>query len=348
MKKENISNVIGHISDKYLIEAMDGIDDIMTDLPHEETRMRNRKVLSFRKIVSIAAAACLVMASGIIVYATNLFGIRDMLSRQGIELSESASKDIVTYDNARSDSQNGWKASVKESLYEGGNVILTVLAECEDQYLLAPTDASPDDMYNDTETFAQYAAENNRTILFIGASLTDDQLNISVTSQDFHRISDNELEILINASTTGGSDKVETTCEVHAREDGHYQVEDVQRVYIPFTLVQGKSSETAWYKPDNADALDSVHVSDAELISTPLGTEFLITLNGAGAEKIGRVTYGESSDASLGMVFGQLGEDKDSTWGIHCLVEDADIGDSFTLYFYGVDDSLIGTVTFRK
>lgn len=71
MTKENIAEAIGSISDKYLIEAMDGMADTMTQNPGEVIEMKPRKRFSFGRVVAIAAAACLVLSLGIIAYATN-------------------------------------------------------------------------------------------------------------------------------------------------------------------------------------------------------------------------------------------------------------------------------------
>lgn len=347
MTRRDISKSVGDISDRYLTEAMNGMNLDMADRPVEETIMKKRKVLSFRKIISIAAAACLVMASGIIAYSGNLFGIRDMLSRKGIDFSESAGEDIVIYDDDdyACTSPNGWGARLTESLYESGNAIITLRAECDDRYVLAPTDAAPEDAYDDHTTLAEYADDNDKTILYVGAALMDDKLNSITASQDFERISDHEMEVLVHASIANTADQIETLCSVYAREDGHSKVEDVQRMEIPFTLVQGKSSETAWYMPENADLTDSIHIGDAQMISTLLGTEIMIELDGKDVEKIGKISYAGSgsTDTTVGMVLG-----RDDVWRIHSLLENEKVDNSFTLHFYDKDDSLIGDVVFKK
>ena len=71
MTGKNISEAIGGISDKYLLEAMDGMADTVTQNPGEVGNMKTRKRFTFGRMAGIAAAACLVLAMGITAYATN-------------------------------------------------------------------------------------------------------------------------------------------------------------------------------------------------------------------------------------------------------------------------------------
>lgn len=71
MTREHISMAIGSISDKYLIEAMDGMADTVTQDPAEVYEMKTKKSLSFGRAAAIAAAACLVLSLGVIAYATD-------------------------------------------------------------------------------------------------------------------------------------------------------------------------------------------------------------------------------------------------------------------------------------
>lgn len=71
MTKEHVSEAIGSISDKYLMEAIDGMADTMMQNPGEVIEMKPKKRFTFGRVVAIAAAACLVLSMGIIAYATN-------------------------------------------------------------------------------------------------------------------------------------------------------------------------------------------------------------------------------------------------------------------------------------
>ncbi len=345
MTRKSISNVIGNISDKYLISAMDGMIDTVTNNPGEVIKMRPRSRFTFRKTAGIAIAACLVLAMCVSAYAANLLGIRDMLRKQEIEISDSAVEDIAVNDENNDyacASQNGWKARVSESLYEGGNAIITVFAECDDRYVLAPTNASPNDAYFGT-TLTDYAAENEKTILFVGAQLLGEKLNVSSSSQDFEMISDHEMEILVYASIDNTSEKVETICTVYALEDGNSKVDDVQRIEIPFTLVQGKATEMVCYKVENADVVGAIHFGEAKLFSTPLGIEVLIELDGSDVEKIEKITCNELTDMNGGLVLGQ-----DNVWRLHWFRSSGEIEEGFSLNLYAENNTPIGSVVFSK
>lgn len=76
MTRKNISNAIGGISDKYLIEAMEGMSDSVTENPGEVIEMKPRKSFAFRKAASIAIAACLVLGLCTTAYAMDFGGIQ--------------------------------------------------------------------------------------------------------------------------------------------------------------------------------------------------------------------------------------------------------------------------------
>lgn len=71
MTREQISEAIGGISDKYIMEAMAGMADTVAQDPGEVCEMKTKKHASFGRAVAIAVAACLVLCVGVIAYATD-------------------------------------------------------------------------------------------------------------------------------------------------------------------------------------------------------------------------------------------------------------------------------------
>lgn len=71
MSRKDIANAVSNISDKYLIEAMDGMTDTMGQNPSKVGNMKTRKRFTIGRMAGIAAAVCLVLAMGITAYATN-------------------------------------------------------------------------------------------------------------------------------------------------------------------------------------------------------------------------------------------------------------------------------------
>ena len=74
MTKENLSTAIGNISDKYLMEVMDNCSDAVISHSGEVIRMKHRKRTG-KRILTIAAAACLILVLGISSFAFS--GIKD-------------------------------------------------------------------------------------------------------------------------------------------------------------------------------------------------------------------------------------------------------------------------------
>lgn len=70
MTRNNISKVVGDISDKYLSEAMYGFVSTVTDNPREVIEMKTRKKFAFRSSAGIAVAACLLLTLSVTVLAT--------------------------------------------------------------------------------------------------------------------------------------------------------------------------------------------------------------------------------------------------------------------------------------
>ena len=71
MKKEDIAASISNISDKYLMEAMVSITDTVTQNPNEVINMNTQKHFTLKRVAALTIAACLILALGITVYATN-------------------------------------------------------------------------------------------------------------------------------------------------------------------------------------------------------------------------------------------------------------------------------------
>lgn len=90
MTRKNISNAMSAISDKYLIIAMDGMADTVTNNPGEVHKMKSRNIFTFKKVTQIAFAACLILALSITAFAVG--------SRILMKLQKSGTDISVNYD----------------------------------------------------------------------------------------------------------------------------------------------------------------------------------------------------------------------------------------------------------
>lgn len=98
MTRENISKAMDDISDKYLMEALDGITDVKTEKPCEEIQMRTAKETLFpvkhinrRKLSTVLIAAVLIFALGITAYAVGS-RILMLISNEGSDTAVNFSK----------------------------------------------------------------------------------------------------------------------------------------------------------------------------------------------------------------------------------------------------------------
>ena len=88
-------------------------------------------------------AACLVFSLAVAAYAANLFGIRELFRTPYRELPETAVA-YIQQETAAAEVEEGWSCAITESLCDNSTVMATVTIRGGDKYIVAPTDADPD------------------------------------------------------------------------------------------------------------------------------------------------------------------------------------------------------------
>lgn len=73
MKRDLISLALNGMDDRFISEAMVFHPEVIQETPERIVRMRTKR------IISIALAAALILALGVVAYATDLFGLRALL-----------------------------------------------------------------------------------------------------------------------------------------------------------------------------------------------------------------------------------------------------------------------------
>ena len=225
MTRENITKAIGDISDKYLVEAMDGISDTVTERPNEVIEMKKFKSL---KTVAAAVAVCIMIGGlGTGAYAAMLhFGILDFAGPATIEVSDPDSIQEVT-NEVQKENNTIFECDVVETMIDEQNitVVYEVSAKDAEKYLFVPEDADIKDImrnwgYSSEQTFEEYASEKNLSIVFIGGGILNrDEMGIAVVTMDFKNVDDDTIDVFF----TCGIEEKPKTSTINIVTTGHFQ-----------------------------------------------------------------------------------------------------------------------------
>lgn len=337
MNRELISKAIGNIDDHFIAEAMSP-PAANADAPERTTTMKHT-----RTMLRLILAACLIFALAISAYAFNFLGIREMLQRSGKELPEEAYGYIQ--EHTQSAAAADWSARVTESLSDESKIMVTVTVSGGDKYIIAPTDADPNTLavnigIEGDLTLGEYAAQQGKELLFVGAMLQDVGMLGGHGSQHFEHLADNEMTILVQSDTWAASEGV--VCHVYAVDSAWNK----QTLELPITLAKAPAAGSANYIPDDPDAISGITVGNATVVETPMGTtiRFMETITDEEAfynfkkVEFDGLTYGE----------GGLVLEDDGNWWLTVSGCTGTVGDTLTVRFYDLDDQELGAITFKK
>ena len=304
---------------------------------------------SHRKLAVLILAACLVFSLAVTAYAANLFGIRELFRTPYRELPETA-EPYIQQETAAAEAEEGWSCAITESLCDASTVMATVTIRGGDKYIVAPTDADPDQSVGiigiaGEQTLSEYAASQGKKLLLVGASILkvgDEE--IGGGSQRMENISESEMVILTQVSKTVSASNPEAVCLVYAREEGS---NEVQRVELPFVLSEAPAaSEGEVYHPLNPNAIPGLTVRDMTVTETPLGYNIRMRATVTDQEasynimkvEIEGLTYGEGSH----------GSEDDGNWYFDAYMCQGTLGGILIVHYYDCDKQPIGEMEFRK
>lgn len=299
-----------------------------------------------RKLIALILAACLVFAFAITAYAANLFGIRNMFKTYYRELPETA--DPYIQQHTETVAAEGWSAKISESLCDASTIMATVTVYGGDQYIIAPTYANPDDNVEliglkGDQTLAEYASAQGKQLLLVGATFRGNKyIEIFTEAQNHVSTSDNEMNILVEATRSGGEAAEHVVCYVYAVDEAGTKHE----LELPITLKEAPSSDSAVYAPVDPDVIPGLTVGEATVTETPLGLNirFMETITDqAKWDNVMSVTV-EGVEYSEG---GSVLED-DGNWYFSLPMGQGTVGDTMTAHFYDWDKQLIGDIIFQK
>ena len=338
MKGQKVMKGLSFINPKYIHEGE--FDSISA--PEKSTH-------SHRKLAALILAACLVFSLAAAAYAANLFGIRVLFRTPYRELPEAAVA-YIQQETAAAEAEEGWSCAITESLCDNSTVMVTVTIRGGDKYIVAPTDADPDQSVGiigiaGEQTLSEYAAAQGKKLLLVGASILkvgDEE--IGGGSQRMENISESEMVILTQCNKTVSASNPEAVCLVYAREEDS---NEVQRVELPFALSEAPAaSEEEVYHPLNPNAIPGLTVRDMTVTETPLGYNIRMSAIVTDQEasynimkvEIEGLTYGEGSH----------GLEDDGNWYFDAYMCQGTLEGILVVHYYDCDKQPIGEIEFRK
>ena len=345
MNRKLVSKAIGNIDDAFIAETLSPPAVALDRTPERTIPMSKyeskKTKTSSRRLFALVLAACLVFAMALTAYACNLFGIRDFFTK----LPETAEPYIQEHTETKA--AEDWSARITESLCDETKVMVTVTVSGGDKYIIAPTDADPDTLainigIEGDMTLGEYAAQQGKQLLFVGATLMQNDSLGGNGSQGFRNASDSEMTILITADKTKALTENEIICHVYAVDEEWNKL----TLDIPFSLSEAPSEGMGTYVPVNAEAIPGMIIGEAAITETPLG----ITIRYMETASDEEAMYNIKKVEFDGLVYGQGGTvlEDDGNWWFTVSGCTGDIGDTLIARYYDWDDQLVGTIEFVK
>lgn len=345
MNRKLVSKAFSNIDDAFIAETLSPRLATVDRAPERTIQMSKyeskRNGVRSRRLFALVLAACLVFAMALTAYACNFFGIRDLFKK----LPETA--DPYIQEHTETMAAEDWSARITESLCDETKVMVTVTVSGGDKYIIAPTDADPDTLainigIEGDMTLGEYAEQQGKQLLFVGASLKQNDSLGGNGSQDFRNASDSEMTILITADKTAALTENEIICHVYAVDEEWNKL----TLDIPFSLEEAPSDGSTTYVPTDADAIPGMTVGEATVTETPLGISirYMETVTDEEARyNIKKVEFD-------GLVYGKGGTvlEDDGNWWLTVAGCTGDVSDVLTARYYDWDDQLIGTIEFVK
>ena len=345
MNYKLISKAVSNIKDTFLIESLvppgaqsDYAPERILQMHKYESRKRNPHSRHFLRLV---LAACLTLTMALTTYACNIFGIRDFLTK----LPDSA--ELYIQEHTETKLAEDWSARITESLCDETKIMVTVTVSGGEKYIIAPTDADPETLavnigIQDGMTLGEYAAQQGKQLLFVGAKLKQDDSLGSNGSQSFHNASDNEMTILITANKSEALTEKEITCHVYAVDEQWNKM----TLDIPFMLSEAPSSDIKMYEPVNPNKIPGITVGDATVTETPLG--YIIHFHETVTNE--EAFYNIMKVEFEGLTYSQGGSVRgnDGNWYFTATGCAGELNEKLVLRYYDWDNKLIGELTFIK
>lgn len=344
------------LSEKILL-AMNDTEDVWLEAAGDRLgcgrKNQKKKTVRLRSLprraVLLAAALAAFLSLGAVAYAANAWGIQTLFNNANRQLPGQAAELIQT--RTETAQGEGFSAAVTETLCDDSLVLMTVRVAAGEEYLLVSDFASPQDglqtIGREGEgTLADYAAEQGKKLLHVGAGLSTRGNGGPVLldgSLSYAAVSDSEAALLLIADRAPAAGAAELVCTGNAWEEGS---QEVRRLEIPVRLENVPAQSVETFVPTDPDAIPGLRIGEATVTKTPLGVsvEYAVTPEDMDAfENIMKLSFDELTDYEGGTVL-----DDDGIWRTRITMGRGLVTDTLTVHFYDWDKQPLGEIVFVK
>lgn len=331
-----------NIHDKFILEAK--------DMENYKKKRSGRSRVKYTLIAAIVAVSLMIVTA---VAAMNYLGMQEITKDTPYEVPSEAAPYIETQ-SAQETTTEGWSCTMLESLFDAASFTISVGISGGDKYVVIPEYCSPGDDVSEIglpsgQTLGDYAAQQGKTLLYVGAGIQDrDKLGIATTTQFYESQSDGEMTIVETGQKSTDVSVTEGTCRVSAWVDGQ---KDVTRVELPFTVKEA-AGDVLVYKAEGANEVAGIRTNSFRVYQSPAGNsivfdqEFPVDETGkypeAFPEALKRMDIDGISYSEGGWMENEEGK-LEAKWSN----VKGTFGDTLTLRFIDWDNEVMGSVTFR-
>lgn len=238
-----------------------------------------------------------------------------------------------------------------ESLFDSASFTISVGISGGDKYVVIPEYCSPGDDVSEIglpsgQTLGDYAAQQGKTLLYVGAGIQDrDKLGIATTAQFYKSQSDGEMTIVETGQKSTDVSVTEGTCRVSAWVDGQ---KDVTRVELPFTVKEA-AGDVLVYKAEGDNEVAGIRTNSFRVYQSPAGNSIVFDQEYAMGEytealqELKRMDIDGISYSEGGSMENEEGKPETRWSNVK-----GTFGDTLTLRFINWDNEVMGSVIFHR
>ncbi len=333
MKADELLNSFENIHDKFILEAK--------DMENYKKKRSGRSRVKYTLIAAIVAVSLMIVTA---VAAMNYLGMQEITKDTPYEVPSEAAAYIETQ-SAQADMKD-WSCTMLESLFDAASFTISVGISGGDKYVVVPQYCGPNDDVSEIglpggQTLGDYAAQQGKTLLYVGAGIQDrDKLGIPTTAQFYESQSDGEMTIVETGQKSTDVSVTEGTCSVSAWVDGQ---KDVTRVELPFTVKEA-AGDVLVYKAEGANEVAGIRTNSFRVYQSPAGNSIVFD------QELPEVFPDDLKGMDIdGITYAEGGWLDDGNGGYECRWSkvQGNFGDTLTLRFINWDNEVMGSVTFR-
>lgn len=322
-----------NIHDKFILEAK--------DMENYKKKRSGRSRVKYTLIAAIVAVSLMIVTA---VAAMNYLGMQEITKDTPYEVPSEAAAYIETQ-SAQADMKD-WSCTMLESLFDAASFTISVGISGGDKYVVVPQYCSAGDDVSEIglprgQTLGDYAAQQGKTLLYVGAGIQDrDKLGIPTTAQFYESQSDGEMTVVETGQKSTDVSVTEGTCVVTARIDGQ---KDVTRVELPFTVKEA-AGDVLIYKAEGDNEVAGIRTNSFRVYQSPAGNSIVFD------QELPEVFPDDLKRMDIdGISYAEGGWLDDGNGGYECRWSkvQGNFGDTLTLRFIDWDNEVMGSVTFR-